>query len=83
MCLRNYAQSFASGFAGESKWAAALSDQEVVDRWQALFKGHVLVDRWESGESITAAELAVVDELIGTWRERLTDIMVRLRRRDV
>jgi len=25
--------------------AAALSDQEVVDRWLALFKGHVLVDR--------------------------------------
>jgi len=54
--------------------AAALSDQEVVDRWQALFKGHVLVDRWKSGEAMSAAELAVVEALIATWRERLTDI---------
>jgi len=47
---------------------------EVIERWYRLFNGHILVDRYLSGEEISPAHLAKVEELAEVWRERLYDI---------
>ena len=50
------------------------SDDEVLQRWRQLFKGNFLVDRYVSGQSLTKAELVVVEETAAIWRDRLQDI---------
>ena len=50
------------------------SDDEVLQRWRQLFKGNFLVDRYVSGQSLTKAELVVVEETAAVWRDRLQDV---------
>ena len=50
------------------------SDDEVLQRWRQLFKGNFLVDRYVSGQSLTKAELTIVEETAAVWRDRLQDI---------
>ena len=54
--------------------AASWSEREVAERWAALFQWPLLVRRWYQGESLIEPELAVVQQLIGQWRERLHSI---------
>ncbi len=52
----------------------AWSGEEVVERWKQLFAGVVLVGRFMAGRCETAAERDKTREIIGQWRERLSDI---------
>ncbi len=54
--------------------AGAWSRDEIIDRWRSLFAGPPLVQRLVAGESLLDAELAAIDEVVSTWRERLADI---------
>jgi len=54
--------------------ACQWSDKEVIKRWYQLFNGHRMIDRFKKGEINSAAELTVVDEIVGEWRARLMDI---------
>ncbi len=51
-----------------------MGDEEVVGRWKQLFAGVVLVDRYMSGQCETEVEKDKAREIIGQWRERLSDI---------
>ena len=48
--------------------------KEVIERWMQLFSGGVLIQRYQTGECHSQAEVDKVNEVIKTWRERLTDI---------
>jgi len=50
------------------------SVRDVIEQWHRLFKGHLLSQRYIQGESFTRAELNALDELVGIWRHRLSDI---------
>ncbi len=50
------------------------SNAEVMDRWLSIYKGPVLIQRFNRQDLLTEAELRVVDEIIQTWRERLSSI---------
>ncbi len=52
----------------------AWTDEEVVERWKLLFAGVVLVDRYMAEQCETDAEKDKAREIIGQWRERLSDI---------
>ena len=58
----------------EPDTAANWSEREVAERWAALFQWPLLVRRWYQGESLIEPELAVVQQLVGQWRERLHSI---------
>ena len=49
-------------------------DKEVVKRWKRLFRGVLLVDRYMARQCGTDAEADKALEVIGLWRERLSDI---------
>jgi len=57
--------------ADESK---ELSEDDVIERWMSLFNGNVLITRYINGECHTSAEQDKAREVIGEWRERLSDI---------
>jgi len=50
------------------------NDDEVVQRWKLLFRGNLLVDRLMKNECSCDAEAVKAQELIGLWRERLSDV---------
>ena len=54
--------------------AANWSEREVAERWAALFQWPLLVRRWYQGEVLSEPELAVVQQLLAQWRERLHSI---------
>lgn len=55
--------------------AEAWSDRDVVERWLQLYNAPVLVARWLAGpDTLSNAELIVVQEIIAEWRSRLYDI---------
>lgn len=54
--------------------AEAWTDDEVIERWRKLFVGPPLVQRYRAGDKLTEIEQEVVNEIVGTWRERLMDI---------
>ncbi|MGY3917432.1 transposase [Aeromonas australiensis] len=58
----------------EADKAAAWDQREVAERWAALFQWPLLVRRWYQGDPLIEPELAVVQQLIATWRERLHSI---------
>lgn len=58
----------------EADKAAAWDEREVAERWAALFQWPLLVRRWYQGDPLIESELAVVQQLIATWRERLHSI---------
>lgn len=58
----------------EADKAADWDEREVAERWAALFQWPLLVRRWYQGEPLIEPELAVVQQLVATWRERLHSI---------
>ncbi len=58
----------------DEKRSLEWDDTEVVARWKRLFQGVLLVDRYMSGQCGTEAEAQKALEVIGQWRERLSDI---------
>ncbi len=58
----------------DEKSALEWDDEEVVARWKRLFRGVLLVDRYMAGQCGTDAEAEKALEVIGLWRERLSDI---------
>ena len=50
------------------------SDQEVIARWTSLFKGPLLVQQYLKGVVLPAAELAVLNDIIALYRQRLADL---------
>ena len=58
----------------DQKRALEWGDEEVVERWKRLFRGVLLVDRYMAGQCGTDAEADKAREVIGQWRERLSDI---------
>ncbi len=58
----------------DSKKALRLSDKAVLLRWHKLFKSSLLCQRFLMGESLSKAELSVVQTRIAVYRERLTSI---------
>jgi len=54
--------------------ALDLSDDEVIERWMKLFSGNLLVQRYQKGECKTEAEIDKAQDIIDSWRERLSDI---------
>ncbi len=53
---------------------AAWPNDEVLKRWTLLFAGNFLVQRYLQGETLSAAELVVVQQTASEWRARLLDI---------
>ncbi len=58
----------------DEKRSLEWDDEEVVERWKRLFCGVLLVDRYMAGQCGTDAEAEKALEVIGLWRERLSDI---------
>ncbi len=54
--------------------AESWTDEEVAQHWTTLYKTPLLVSRWLNGELKSKGEINKTLELIGEWRERLTDI---------
>ncbi|GAL37549.1 transposase and inactivated derivatives [Vibrio maritimus] len=54
--------------------AESWTDEEVARRWTTLYKAPLLVSRWLNGELKSKGKMNRTQELIGEWRERLTDI---------
>jgi REP element-mobilizing transposase RayT len=54
--------------------ANQLNTRAIHERWNRLFKGNVLSARYLRQEPLCDAELAVIEELATTWKERLTDL---------
>ena len=52
---------------------ARLTKEEVVQRWTKLYREPLPIQRWREG-SASAAEQAIAEELIESWRKRLADI---------
>jgi REP element-mobilizing transposase RayT len=50
------------------------TNEEVAQRWTTLYKAPLLVSRWLNGELKSKGEINKTLELIGEWRDRLTDI---------
>jgi hypothetical protein len=50
------------------------SQQEVVARWHQLFKGSPLSQQFARGKALDKASQLILDELIESWRQRLTCI---------
>jgi len=54
--------------------AESWSMQEVVERWNQLFGGTVLSGRYPREEPLLEVEQQQLDDLVETWRERLTSV---------
>jgi REP element-mobilizing transposase RayT len=50
------------------------SNEEVMERWLSIYKGPPLIQRFRRNDVLLAAELAVINDIIKTWRERLSSI---------
>ncbi|MCG5517402.1 MULTISPECIES: transposase [unclassified Ectothiorhodospira] len=48
--------------------------EQVIEHWGRLYSVPVLVTRYQRGETTSKAENIKAEEIIETWRERLTDI---------
>jgi REP element-mobilizing transposase RayT len=54
--------------------AENLGTDEVIERWVRLFAGPPMIRRYRAGHPQSEPELEVVEEVVGEWRRRLTDI---------
>ncbi len=54
--------------------AEAWSDMQVVKQWHRVFGGTVLTQRFANGEDIEAHFIALLNERIAEYRQRLTNI---------
>ena len=51
-----------------------LTDEAVCMRWCQLYSAPPLIAKWLKEPNVTDAELAVINDIIAKWRERLIDI---------
>ena len=58
----------------DRKRALGWSQAEVFERWRHLFTGPLVMQRFLAGDVLLQVELALVDQLCATYRERLTSI---------
>ena len=54
--------------------AQTLSMQEIITRWHQLFKGNYYSQRYMLGDTLDAAELQALTDIVDVWRTRLADI---------
>jgi REP element-mobilizing transposase RayT len=54
--------------------AQCWSEDEVIRRWHKLFSLPLLVARYHTQQTVSPAELTVVQKIIAEWRERLMDL---------
>jgi REP element-mobilizing transposase RayT len=57
-----------------------LTDLEVVQRWHQLYKGSVITQKFERGEDLSEAQVAILEDIINLWRDRLMSISWYMRR---
>jgi REP element-mobilizing transposase RayT len=60
--------------------ARELTDLEVVQRWHQLYKGNLLTQKFERSDELSEAQLAILDDMIKLWRDRLMSISWYMRR---
>ena len=51
--------------------ARNLTDLEVVQRWNQLYKGSLITQKYERGDELSEAQLAILEDMIKLWRDRL------------
>jgi hypothetical protein len=51
--------------------ARYLTDLEVVQRWHQLYKGSLITQKYERGEELSEAQVAILEDMIKLWRDRL------------
>ena len=51
-----------------------LTDEAVCMCWCQLYSAPPLIAKWLKEPNVTDAELAVINDIIAKWRERLIDI---------
>jgi REP element-mobilizing transposase RayT len=56
------------------KVADEWTDEEIVQRWTSLFNGPLLIQKFSKGVMLTQAEQTLVNEIIDSYRQRLTDL---------
>ena len=54
--------------------ALALTDEEVIKRWHQLYRGTDLSRKFSRDEILTNSEIAQLEQLCNTWRERLYSV---------
>jgi REP element-mobilizing transposase RayT len=54
--------------------AKALTALEVCERWHQIYKGTLLTQRYVAGDTLSKAEIEVVDLKIELWRKQLANI---------
>ena len=54
--------------------ACSWSMDDIIQHWHQLFSGHALSQRYARGDQLCVAELATLQQITDTWRERLMDI---------
>lgn len=50
------------------------SQREIIIRWHQLYRGNVFSQRFISGQTLAKAEQNVLDDIVESWRVRLTSI---------
>jgi REP element-mobilizing transposase RayT len=60
--------------------ARELTDLEVVQRSHQLYKGNLLTQKFERSDELSEAQLAILDDMIKLWRDRLMSISWYMRR---
>jgi len=58
----------------DAQTAINWSREEVIERWHQLFSGNLLSQHYLRGESLSKAQITVLDESVVKWRERLMSI---------
>lgn len=54
--------------------SASWSPHEVISRWRKLYAGPAIIHRFENNETLSEAELIVVNKSVELWRSRLCSI---------
>jgi hypothetical protein len=60
--------------------ARNLTDLEVVQRWHKLYKGNLLTQKIERDDELSEAQMAILDDMVKIFRERLICISWYMRR---
>ena len=60
--------------------ARELTDLEIVQRWHQLYKGSIITQKFERGEELSEAQVAMLEDIIKLWRDRLISISWYMRR---
>ena len=54
--------------------ASSWSRKEVAERWTTLYQGPLLIQQWLNGATLNKAQQQTVNDIIATWRERLSSL---------